>query len=79
MIKVLFFGPVAQRTGCRELTVEHRPGLRLKDLHDELAARYADAFAIVCFVGVDGAQAHDMTQPLADGSEVAFMAKFSGG
>ena len=79
MIKVLFFGPVAQRAGCRELAVEHRAGLRLQDLRDELAARYADAFAIVCFVAVDGAQAHDTAQPLADGSEVAFMAKFSGG
>ena len=79
MIKVLFFGPVAQRAGLRELTVEHRAGLRLQDLRDELAARYADAFAIVCFVAVDGAQVHDTAQLLAEGSEVAFMAKFSGG
>lgn len=79
MIKVLFFGPVAQRAGCRELAIGYRAGLRLQDLRDELAAHYADAFAIVCFTAVDGAQAHDPTQPLADGSEVAFMAKFSGG
>ena len=79
MIKVLFFGPVAQRAGVREISLEHRAGLRLQDLRDDLATRYADAFAIVCFVAVDGAQAHDMAQALADGSEVAFMAKFSGG
>lgn len=79
MIKVLFFGPVAQRAGCRELLVEHRPGLRVQDLRDELAARYAEAFAVVCFIAVDGAQTHDMARGLPDGSEVAFMAKFSGG
>ena len=79
MIKVLFFGPVAQRAGCRSLEVACRAGLRLQDLRDELAAQYPQAFAIVCFVAVDGVQAHDLAQPLAENSEVAFMAKFSGG
>ena len=79
MIRVLFFGPVAERAGCSSLAVEHRSGLRLQDLRDELAAQYAPAFALVCFIAVDGVQVHDLAQPLADGSEVAFMAKFSGG
>ena len=79
MIKVLFFGPVAERAGCSSLAVEHRAGLSLQDLRDELAAQYASAFALVCFVAVDGVQVHDLAQPLDDGSEVAFMAKFSGG
>ena len=79
MIKVLFFGPVAERAACSSLVVEHRAGLRLQDLRDELAAQYAPAFALVCFVAVNGAQEHDLSQPLSDGSEVAFMAKFSGG
>ena len=79
MINVLFFGPVAERAGCHSLTVEHRAGLRLQQLRDELAAQYASAFALVCFVAVNGAQVHDLSQPLDDGSEVAFMAKFSGG
>ena len=79
MIKVLFFGPVAERAGCSSLAVEHRAGLRLQDLRDELAAQYAPAFALVCFVAVNGVQVHDLAQPLDDGSEVAFMAKFSGG
>ena len=79
MIKVLFFGPVAERAGCRSLDVPHRAGLRLQQLRDELAAQYAEALALVCFVAVNGAQVHDLALPLADGSEVAFMAKFSGG
>ena len=79
MIKVLFFGPVAERAGCNSLAVEHRAGLRLQELRDELAAQYAPAFALVCFVAVNGAQVHDLSRLLPDGSEVAFMAKFSGG
>ena len=79
MIKVLFFGPVAERAGCRSLDFPHRAGLQLRELRDELAAQYAPAFALVCFVAVNGVQVHDLAQPLDDGSEVAFMAKFSGG
>ena len=79
MINVLFFGPVAECAGCHSLMVEYRAGLRLQQLRDELAAQYAPAFALVCFVAVNGAQVHDLSQPVSDGSEVAFMAKFSGG
>ena len=79
MIKVLFFGPVAERVGCSALQVEHRPGLRLQDLRDDLASQYPQAFAIVCFMAVNGAHARDLAQELDDHSDVAFMAKFSGG
>lgn len=79
MIKVLFFGPVAERIGNTSLQVEYRAGLRLQDLRDELSAQYPEAFAIVCFMAVNGTHARDLSQLLADHSEVAFMAKFSGG
>ena len=79
MIKVLFFGPVAERIGNNALQVEHRPGIRLQNLRDELAAQYPLAFEIVCFVAVNGAHALDMSLPLAEHSEVVFMSKFSGG
>jgi molybdopterin converting factor small subunit len=79
MIKVLFFGPVAERIGNNSLQVEHRPGIRLQDVRDELAAQYPQAFEIVCFVGLNNEHVRDMSLPLADNSEVAFMARFSGG
>ncbi|MCR4299444.1 MAG: MoaD/ThiS family protein [Gallionella sp.] len=79
MIKVLFFGPVAERIGHHALQVEHRPGIRLQDVRDELAAQYPQAFEIVCFAAANGEHVRDMSLPLADNSEVAFMAKFSGG
>ena len=79
MIDVLFFGPVVERIGCHALKIEHRPDLTLQDLRDELAAQYPDAFEIVCLAAIDGNHARDYTQRLHDGSEVTFMARFSGG
>jgi len=79
MINVLFFGPVVERVGSAALQVEFLPGMRLQDLRDELAAQYPDAFEIVCFAAVDGNHVRDLAMPLADNSEVTFMAKFSGG
>ena len=79
MIDVLFFGPVAERTGCGTLKTEFRPGMTLKDLQEELAAKYPSAFEIASIAAVDGQHVRDQTMPLADRSEVAFMARFSGG
>ena len=79
MIRVLFFGPVAERIGRNELQVEYRTAMLLQELRDELSKQNPPAFEIVCFAAVNGEHARDMSLPLADNSEVAFMAKFSGG
>jgi len=82
MITVLFFGPVAERLGASRLQVAYQPGLRLQDLRTQLQARYPEAFALVSLAAVDGEHVRDMnnaSMPLADGCEVVFMSKFSGG
>jgi molybdopterin synthase sulfur carrier subunit len=79
VIKVLFFGPVAERIGKSALIAEYRPNLCLQDLRDELAAQYPQAFELVCFTAINGEHIRDMSTTLSDNSEVAFMAKFSGG
>ncbi len=79
MIKVMFFGPVAERVGANQVQMEFNAGMRLQDLRGELQARYPAAFEIVCFSAVNGEHALDMSLPLADQSEVVFMSKFSGG
>lgn len=79
MIKVLFFGPVAERVGASELPVEFRAGMRLQDLRAQLQQQYPAAFEIVCFAAVNGEHALDMSLKLADHGEVVFMSKFSGG
>ncbi len=79
MMQILFFGPVAERVGLREMQLEHRAGMVLQDLVSQLKATYPAAFEIVCFTAVNDTQTREMQLPLHDGDEIVFMAKFSGG
>jgi molybdopterin converting factor small subunit len=79
MIKVLFFGPVAERVGAAEVQVAYQAGMRLQDVRGQLQAKYPAAFEIVCFAAVNGEHVLEMSLPLAEHSEVVFMSKFSGG
>ncbi|MDR0633664.1 MAG: MoaD/ThiS family protein [Azoarcus sp.] len=80
MIRVLFFGPVAERIGMSQLEMDYRPGLRWQDIRDELRARHHEAFELVSIVAVDGKRVDERdTPPLADEAEVVFMSAFSGG
>jgi len=79
MIRVLFFGPIAAATGEREISLAHAPGLTLGSLKETLAKRYPEAMHLATMMAVDGEHARDLSRPLAENSEVAFMAKFSGG
>jgi len=79
MIKVLFFGPIAAASGARELSVEYVPGMTLGSLKEMLAAKQPEAMRLATMLAVNGEHARDLAMVLADNSEVAFMAKFSGG
>lgn len=79
MMKILFFGPVAERVGQREMQLDYRSGMMLQDVVTQLKAAYPAAFEIVCFTAVNETQTRDMQQLLNDGDEIVFMAKFSGG
>lgn len=79
MIKILFFGPVAERVGLREMQLDHCSGMMLQDVVSQLKTAYPAAFEIVCFTAVNETQTRDMQQVLNDGDEIVFMAKFSGG
>ncbi len=79
MIKVLFFGPIAAATGEREVQVGFAPGMTLGSLRDTLAAQHPEAMRLAAMMAVNGEHARDAALLLNDNSEVAFMAKFSGG
>ena len=79
MITILFFGPVAERVGTGRLQVPHQAGMRLQDLRAQLQTQYPEAFGLVSLAAVDGEHVREMATPLADGCEVVFMSKFSGG
>jgi len=80
MINVLFFGPVAERAGARQIGLDFREGLRWQDVRDTLRARHPEAFEIVSIVAVNGRRVGEQdTALLADGAEIVFMSAFSGG
>lgn len=79
MIRILFFGPVAERVQMRETQLAFTAGMKLQDVVATLSAQHPRAFDIVSFTAVNQAQVKDRQLPLNDGDEIAFMAKFSGG
>ena len=79
MIKVLFFGPVADRVQMRETQVEYTQGMTLHDIIAHLGMQYPGALSIVSFIAVNQNQVHDKQLALHDDDEIALMAKFSGG
>jgi molybdopterin converting factor small subunit len=79
MIKVLFFGPVADRVQMRETQVEYTQGMTLHNVIAHLGMQHPGAFSLVSFIAVNQTQVHDKQTVLHDNDEIAFMAKFSGG
>lgn len=80
MIDILFFGPVAERAGTRQIRLDYREGLRWQDVRDTLRTRHPEAFEIVSIVAVNGQRVGEQdTASLPDGAEVVFMSAFSGG
>jgi sulfur-carrier protein len=79
VIKVLFFGPVAERVKTHELQLDYVDGMTLHDVIARIDAQHPHAFGIVSFIAVNQTQIHDKQIALKDNDEIAFMAKFSGG
>ena len=79
MIRVLFFGPVAERVQAREMQLEFKSGMTLHDVISHLGAQNPNVFGIVSFIAVNQNQVFDKKMSLNDNDEIAFMAKFSGG
>ena len=79
MIKVLFFGPVADRVQTRVMDIEYTDGMTLHDVTHKVGMQHPGALSIVSFIAVNQTQVHDKQMMLKDNDEIAFMAKFSGG
>lgn len=79
MIRVLFFGPVAERIATRETEVYFQHGSCLQDVIAQLSASYPQAFELISFIAVNNVQTRNMKLALKDNDEIALMAKFSGG
>lgn len=79
MIRILFFGPIAEQLGTREWTLAFTKGMTLQNVATQLQTQHAQAYSLVSFIAVNNTQSRDMSLALNDNDEIAFMAKFSGG
>ncbi len=79
MIKVLFFGPVADRIGAREMQFDYTPGMTLHDITARVGMQHPGALSVASFIAVNQNQVHDRQLVLHDNDEIALMARFSGG
>ena len=76
-VRMLFFGPLAERLGEREIEVALEPGTTTEQLIDRFElSKFLDSGLRVAIDGQIGASLKD---PLADSSEVAFLPPVSGG
>ena len=74
---MLFFGPLAERLGEREIEVALKFGTTFEQLIDRFElSEYLDSGLRVA---IDGQIAASLDTPLADSSEVAFLPPVSGG
>jgi len=79
LIRVLFFGPIAERVDAREMQFDYAPDMTLHDIIARVGMQHPGALSIVSFIAVNQIQTTDRQHRLQDGDEIAFMAKFSGG
>jgi len=75
MIKVLFFGSIASKSGQHEMLLDAEDCSTLADV---LKLSGCDAFKPL-LVAVNQQQEHDLSTAVHDGDEVALMPPFSGG
>ena len=76
-VRMLFFGPLAERLGEREIEVALKFGTTVGQLIDRFKlSEYLDSGLRVAIDGQIGAS---LDTPLADSSEVAFLPPVSGG
>ena len=79
MIKVMFFGPIAERVQAREIQLAYETGMTLHDVIHKVGMHHPGALSIVSFIAVNQQQVHDKQILLGDNDEIALMAKYSGG
>jgi len=76
-VKMLFFGPLAEKLGEREIEVALMHGSSARDLIERF--HFEPLLATGLRIAVDGEIGADLDAPLRDASEVAFLPPMSGG
>ena len=79
MIRVLLFGSIAARAGCREVLVDLAGAeMTVRDVLDEVRRRFTTVPEAPYLLALNQEQA-EIEATVKDGDEVAIMPPFSGG
>ena len=76
-VRMLFFGPLAERLGEREIEVALKFGTTAEQLIDRF--ELSECLDSGLRVAIDGQIGASLDAPLADSSEIAFLPPVSGG
>ena len=76
-VKMLLFGPLAEKMGTKAIEVAIDEGYSSVDLAERFGI--SEMLSNGLRIAVDGNLEHDPKKPLCDGAEVAFLPPVSGG
>ncbi|MEE2629595.1 MAG: MoaD/ThiS family protein [Candidatus Thermoplasmatota archaeon] len=76
-VRMLFFGPLAEKIGSREIEVPLDEGTTLMELAEKF--HLSKLIGSGLRIAIDGEITEKMDQPLSDSTEVAFLPPVSGG
>ncbi len=79
MIKILFFGELADAMDVREQNLPFVEGLTTQKIRDDLAKKHPEAFAKIFAIALNGKRLTDFSAILKKGDELVFMPPFAGG
>ncbi|MCD6502689.1 MAG: MoaD/ThiS family protein [Euryarchaeota archaeon] len=82
VIKVKIFSTLAEKVGIREMDIEYKPKMTVRDIAKILASKYPKILELLDTEEILTAVNHRYTSPdteVKDGDEVAFMPPVSGG
>jgi len=81
-IRVRFFSTLAEKIGTREMFIEYKPGMTIRDIAEKLSTRFPQLIELIKNGEVLTSRNHvyaSLDAEVNDGDEVAFMPPASGG
>jgi len=81
-IRVRFFSTLAEKMGTREIFIEYKPGMTIRDIAEILSTRFPQLIELIENGDILTSKNHvyaSLDSKVNDGDEIAFMPPVSGG
>jgi len=82
VIRVRFFSTLAEKMGTREIFIEYKPGMTIRDIAEILSTRFPKLMELIENGDILTSKNHvyaNLDSEVNDGDEIAFMPPVSGG